>query len=112
MSVALGGHPLPLIVRRAGTVESLGTASPIVGWRSESVYTSANATLAPGDMVVMYTDGLLEAIAGRGETDDQALRALLGPLAGRPAEETAQALDAAIGDERGDDVAVMVTRVL
>jgi sigma-B regulation protein RsbU (phosphoserine phosphatase) len=112
LSVAVGGHPLPLIVRRAGRVESLGTASPILGWRSESVYTHAHATLAPGDMVVMYTDGLLEAIAGRGETDDLALRALLGPLAGHPAEEVAQAFDAAIGEERRDDVAVMVARVL
>ncbi|MHB1924203.1 MAG: PP2C family protein-serine/threonine phosphatase [Acidimicrobiales bacterium] len=112
ISVAVGGHPLPLIVRRAGGVESLGTASPIVGWRSQSTYTVAHATLAAGDMVVMYTDGLLEAIAGRGEPDDQALRSLLGPLAGQPADEVAQALDAAIGNERRDDVAVMVTRVL
>jgi phosphoserine phosphatase RsbU/P len=111
LTVALGGHPHPLVVRRGGAVERLGETAPVVGWWVEASFTDVAARLAPGDFMVMFTDGLLEAVAGRGSTDDTALQDLLGPLAGRSAAEVADQLDAELPDgELGDDAAFLVIR--
>ena len=83
LSLAVGGHPHPLLLRRDGTVEALGHTGPVVGWRPDVEF-PASATRRPGEVMVMFTDGLLEAVAGRGETEDVTLRRLLAPLAGRP----------------------------
>lgn len=112
LSVAVGGHPHPLIVRRDGAIERIGETGPLVGWVTESVYSCVDQMLNPGDAVVMFTDGLLESIAGQGETDGRALEAVLAPQAGRTAEELAAALDAAMGGDRRDDAAFLVIRVL
>jgi sigma-B regulation protein RsbU (phosphoserine phosphatase) len=109
--VALGGHPHPLVIRAGGEVEDIGTTAPIVGWQADTRYEDVDADLAAGDVMVLYTDGLLEAVAGHGETDDKALRDVLAPFAGCDAEAVAAALDAAIGtDEIGDDAAFLVVR--
>ena len=112
LSVAVGGHPHPLILRGGGQVERVGATGPIVGWLPGAPYPPATATLAPGDTLIAYTDGLLEAISGRGETDDGELRAMLAPLAGRAASQVADRLEAAMDTDRRDDAAVMVARIL
>jgi sigma-B regulation protein RsbU (phosphoserine phosphatase) len=93
VTVGLAGHPHPLLLRADGTVERLGTTSPVVGWTLEASYTEAAAPMSSGDLLVLFTDGTLEVVAGHGATDDQAVRALLAPLAGQPAEDVARALD-------------------
>ena len=59
---------------------------------------------------MMFTDGMLEAVAGRGETDDSTIRKVLHPLAGSTASHVADALDAALGADIGDDAAFLVVR--
>lgn len=113
LTVALGGHPHPLIVRRNGAVEQVGETAPVVGWLAEAAFTDAVAELAPDDFVVMFTDGLLEAIAGHGSIDDAAVAQLLRPLAGRSAGEVADRLDAELPDgEFRDDTAFLVIRAV
>jgi sigma-B regulation protein RsbU (phosphoserine phosphatase) len=111
VTVALGGHPRPLIVREDGSIEGIGCSGPIVGWQADAVFEEAAATLSPGDALLLFTDGVLEAVAGRGETDDATLRAVVAPLAGRSAAEMADALDAALGVDISDDAAFLVVRV-
>ncbi|HYO30554.1 MAG TPA: GAF domain-containing SpoIIE family protein phosphatase, partial [Thermomicrobiales bacterium] len=94
LTMALGGHPHPLLLRTDGTIEPIGQAGPLVGWRAEAEFADVQVRLCPGDVIVMFTDGLLEAIAGRGEIDDTAVQCLLRPLAGATADEVADALDA------------------
>ncbi len=109
--LALGGHPHPLVVRHDGTVEAWGKTAPLVGWTAEAAFTETTARLGPGDTLVLFTDGLLEAVAGHGETDDTALRRLLGPLAGRAADDVADGLDTALGTvEQRDDAAFLIVR--
>lgn len=110
VTMAIGGHPHPLVVRSDGTIESLGETGPIIGWRAGAAYHDAAARLAHGDLLVMFTDGMLEAIAGRGETDDSTIRQVLGPLAGSTASHVADALDTALGADIGDDAAFLVVR--
>lgn len=114
VDVALGGHPSPLLLRSDGSLEALGITGPIVGWAFDSSWVSTTGVLNPGDALVLYTDGLLEAVAGHGETDDARLRRILAPIAGRSAAEIADALDAALeptGSDRKDDAAFLVARV-
>ncbi|HUS61925.1 MAG TPA: GAF domain-containing SpoIIE family protein phosphatase [Acidimicrobiales bacterium] len=112
ITVALGGHPRPLIVRTDGRVESVGDTAPVVGWLAEAAFIDAEATLAAGDVLVMFTDGLLEAVTpGVSGTDDTALRALLVPVVGRSADEVAAHLDSFLpADDLADDAAFLVIR--
>jgi sigma-B regulation protein RsbU (phosphoserine phosphatase) len=112
VTVGLAGHPHPLLLRADGTVERLGTTSPVVGWTLEASYTEAAAPMSSGDLLVLFTDGTLEVVAGHGATDDQAVRALLVPLAGQPAEDVARELDDVLnGATLRDDAAFVVVAV-
>jgi sigma-B regulation protein RsbU (phosphoserine phosphatase) len=112
LSVAVGGHPRPLVVRADGTVDPIDAKGPIIGWFPDSRYEVATALLSAGDTIVLFTDGLLEAIAGHGETDDAPIRDVLGGCGGRRAEEVANRLDEAMADSLRDDAAFLVVRVL
>jgi sigma-B regulation protein RsbU (phosphoserine phosphatase) len=112
LTMSLGGHPHPLLLRTDGTVERVGQAGPLVGWQAEAEFEDVHVQLRTGDVMVMFTDGLLEAIAGRGEVDDSAVQRLLRPLANAPAEKVADALDGALGREVGDDAAFLVIRAV
>jgi sigma-B regulation protein RsbU (phosphoserine phosphatase) len=61
--LASGGHPLPLIRRADGTVEPLQhKTGRLLGYDAGDLHLSdASLTLAPGDMLVFYTDGYTEA---------------------------------------------------
>jgi len=110
VTMALGGHPHPLLLRTDGAVERVGRAGPLVGWQAEAEFHDVSVALRPGEVMVMFTDGLLEAIAGRGESDDSAVQQVLSPLAGATAGEVADALDAALGRNVSDDAAFLVIR--
>ena len=60
------GHPAPLWIRRNGEVVELGQSGPLLGVFSKSEYSQTCVQLAPGDLLVMYTDGLTEARDRRG----------------------------------------------
>jgi serine phosphatase RsbU (regulator of sigma subunit) len=69
-----------------------------------------------GDVLVLFTDGTLEVVGGHGATDDEQVRALLAPLAGRTAEDVARALDdvlvpAPSASPMRDDAAFVVVAV-
>jgi sigma-B regulation protein RsbU (phosphoserine phosphatase) len=93
LTVALGGHPHPLLLRADGTVERIGVTSPVVGWTLDASYSEVSTPMRTGDVLVLFTDGTLEVVAGHGATDDEQVRALLAPLAGRTAGDVARALD-------------------
>ena len=56
------GHNPPLLIRKNGEVEHLTTKSILLGAFDFADYTQAKTKLAPGDVVVMYTDGVTEAV--------------------------------------------------
>ncbi len=55
------GHTPGLIVRRGGSVEQLPHTSPVVGAFAEMTYASAETRLERGEVLFLYTDGLVEA---------------------------------------------------
>src|SRR5204862_7468052 len=58
VTVACGGHPLPVAVRADGTTEEVGVPGTLLGLVSQPVLQDAAAELGSGDTLVLYTDGL------------------------------------------------------
>ncbi|WP_018684925.1 PP2C family protein-serine/threonine phosphatase [Actinokineospora enzanensis] len=108
------GHPRPLIVRRDGTVEEPHCTGRLLGVFDDLALHTATDHLYPGDLVLLFSDGLLEArdTDGRlfGETE------LADTLAGLRSLPAAALVDALVsGSDRyhvNDDVAVLAIRHL
>jgi serine phosphatase RsbU (regulator of sigma subunit) len=112
LTVALGGHPLPLILRSDGRVDPVGKPGTLLGVLPSPTLADADATLAIGDALILYTDGILD-IGDRSMTDDPDwLAKQLAGSAGRSADEIAERLaQAAVnrhGGEPRDDIAILV----
>ena len=113
MLLCCGGHPLPLVLRSNGQVEPVGKLGTLLGADVEPALSDVVIELAPGDVVVLYTDGVTEVRAGRKELfGHRDLADLLARSAGLPADSIAQrvqdaVLDAANGRPR-DDIAILV----
>jgi phosphoserine phosphatase RsbU/P len=59
---ALGGHPPPLLVRRAdGSVTELDERGIFLGFDAAATYTTATLRLESDARLVLYTDGVIEA---------------------------------------------------
>ncbi|HEX2038647.1 MAG TPA: SpoIIE family protein phosphatase [Acidimicrobiales bacterium] len=114
-TLACGGHPLPLVLRADGTVESVGSPGTLLGLWPEPELADEGVTLSAGDALVFYTDGALEARHGREQLGEERLKEIVGRCAGLRAPEVADAV--AEGVEAfelgvaGDDLAVVVLRV-
>ncbi len=115
VDVACGGHPPPVLIRADGTTEEVGVAGTLVGVFPEVELTTVHTVIAPGDTLVAYTDGVIEARDDDGrQFDVEGIYDVLGPLAGRPAHELVDALEAAVlriqGGISHDDIAVLVAQ--
>ena len=65
MRFANAGHPKPLVLRRAENrvemlVNACGHGQPALGLFEEPPYETSETALAPGDLVMLFTDGLFE----------------------------------------------------
>ena len=112
LTVALGGHPPPLALRRDGRVDVIGKPGTLLGALPSPVVADVDASLAPSESIVFYTDGLLES-RDRSKADDPGwLASLLSGANGVSAEELAdQLIRIAIerqGGEPRDDIAILV----
>jgi hypothetical protein len=115
VAMGSGGHPLPLVRRREGGVSELGRPGTLLGVREQVAIQDAESLLAPGDLLLAFTDGLIE---GRrdGELFGEARLAAL--LAASLAEAELSAVVAAIeraaadfaAGPNQDDVAVLAVR--
>lgn len=60
------GHNPPFLLRhKTGHVEFLRNGGPVLGPTPDATYTRGFARLEPGDLLCMYTDGIIEAHDGR-----------------------------------------------
>ena len=115
VTVASAGHPLPLVVRASGVVETLGVPGTLLGPFRAVRISDVDGRLDPGDALVLYTDGVTEARRGAEMFGEARLTDLLARTAGRPADEIAGAIEGAVvafhGGPLADDLAVLVVRV-
>jgi sigma-B regulation protein RsbU (phosphoserine phosphatase) len=110
------GHPVPLLIRenRAQMLESHGLLLGIV---PEARYRSATVDLAPGDLLVVYSDGITEA---RSQSQELfSWEGIAGSVAGHShmsSEELLELIWSRVndhaGDRENDDRTLLVLKVL
>jgi len=112
VTLAVAGHPLPLLLRADGSVLEVGEPGSLAGVLEEPDLTDVSLDLHPGDTLVLYTDGVTEARAGSLFFGEARLRAALTRCAGLRASEISAALIDAVGRfQQGpprDDLALLV----
>jgi sigma-B regulation protein RsbU (phosphoserine phosphatase) len=64
-SLGLGGHPRPLLHRADGSVVEVGAPGSLVGVLEDPDFEDASVDLQPGDALLLFTDGVIEARRGR-----------------------------------------------
>jgi serine phosphatase RsbU (regulator of sigma subunit) len=110
------GHYPPYILERGNsrTTRSLPRTGMLLGVEQEEKWSQASVQLAPGDVLVLYTDGILDAEdAGGGFFGRERLLSTLWANLNRSAQEIQEALLEAVADfSRGavqsDDIALVV----
>ena len=106
------GHVPPLVVGRDG-VQQLKTTDMVIGLFAAAQYRNQSVTLAPGDSLVMFTDGVTEAEnAEEEQLGLDPVATLLTPLHGTRAGELLDSIEKHvqlfIGDTpAGDDVTML-----
>ncbi len=117
LAFANGGHNLPYVVRKNGSVEQIDCDSGIVlAVLPGFDFPGGDLELEPGDVVFFYTDGITEAMNEEGEEfGDDALAQLLAGIAGSDAatysERVVEAVRAHAGEaEQSDDITCLCLR--
>jgi PAS domain S-box-containing protein len=114
--LAAGGHPSPLLVSAGAPTREIEVKGMLLGVEADPVIEPVNLTLGPGDTLVLYTDGVVDARPVGGERfGEDRLRAAVDAAAGGSAEAVATAVDEAVAafepDLQRDDRAIVVLRV-
>lgn len=115
MSVCVAGHLPPLRIGPDGVVQRVGGgAGTVLGVWEQADLEQERVELAPGERLVLYTDGVLDADRSRELTEDAFAEVLGREAALGSAADTVRAVERAVipgGDEPGrDDVALLVVR--
>ncbi|MPZ97019.1 MAG: SpoIIE family protein phosphatase, partial [Propionibacteriales bacterium] len=115
LSVSIGGHHQPLVRRATGVVEQVGRLGTALGLIEDPDLYDATVDLDPGDVLCLFTDGLVEARHDRDLFGTENAAEVLAEHAGRSPEEIVAALAASArrfhGSQLTDDLAVLVVRV-
>lgn len=116
------GHNPPLLLRVDGTIDELTTGGLLLGMLGEQPYKQETVTMAPGEVIVLYTDGITEAVGPSAEEDDpdamfgeEALYDVIRQNRQLPATAIKDAILAAVtahtsGVAQSDDITLVVIR--
>jgi phosphoserine phosphatase RsbU/P len=109
------GHN-PAVVIRRGAVIWLEASAPPVGLFAETVYQAQAVPLYPGDLIIAYTDGIVEAT--NAASDEWGADGLLAALKRCPTPQPAAIVEAAFtaldefsGDSQADDATILAALV-
>jgi PAS domain S-box-containing protein len=115
VTVCSGGHPLPLVLRADGAVETVGKPGRLLGVFPESLLSDQVVDLGPGDSMVLYTDGVTEQVRQGVPVGVERLGAAVQAAAGKDANGIVDAIERVVFEsgraEARDDVAIVVLRV-
>jgi PAS domain S-box-containing protein len=109
--VALAGHPAPVILRGDGSVDLAGRFGTMAGLRHDPQLHDLDVRLGAGDVLLLYTDGVIEAGSRRAPFGEDGLAKVLAGLAGQSPQAVVDAVERAVvaaqpGDPR-DDIALL-----
>jgi serine phosphatase RsbU (regulator of sigma subunit) len=119
LEVTVAGHPLPVIVAVDGTARLAGEPGTLLGAFEDIALRPTGEHLAPGDTLVLYTDGVGDVAPPHGLDEDEVTRLLVDAASGagpaRPeviADRIQDRLAAVLPmDDRTDDVALLILQV-
>ena len=115
LTVSVAGHPLPLSVRADGAVREVGAHGRLLGVDPEPLLTDDADTLSPGELLVLYTDGVVDARGAGGFFGEERLRALLADCAHEAPSRVVQRIESAVlaasAGRLRDDVAIVALRL-
>ena len=109
------GHPPPILFKESGDFE-LGTGGTILGPIAESVFRRGFAFIFPGDILLLYTDGIIERADPQGNhLGKDGIKEFMRGEYGKPAREIVGELFIMLrkyggGDEFQDDATVIVVK--
>ena len=112
-----GGHDAPMLIRPDGSSELLSlTGGVALGVAPDIEFPSNTVQLEPGDTILLYTDGITEAMNGDGE--QFGVKRMHDVFAASPPENSQQAAEAMfeavrdfVGDTpQSDDITCLVLR--
>jgi PAS domain S-box-containing protein len=116
VTLASGGHPLPLVLRADGTITEVGTPGTLLGVFDAELLTlvDVDVRLEVGDTLVLFTDGVTEAQGPTGMFGEERLAEVLAACAGLDAQGVVDAVIGALlrfsNSDRNDDIAVLAVR--
>lgn len=114
-----GGHNPPFVLRRSGVVEELPQAKgPLIGLDAKKIFEAGHARLEPGDLLLAFSDGVVEAensaqeLYGEARAED-ALSRLRGKNARAVVETIREDLRKFTGEApQSDDITLLALRYL
>ncbi|MBV8076286.1 MAG: SpoIIE family protein phosphatase [Planctomycetaceae bacterium] len=114
LTIVTAGHMGPIILRRGEGIEIVGPeqGGMPLGVTEEMNYRSVGASIAPGDVVVLYTDGVTDAMNPKGKPfGDKRLRQVILGAPGGPSQVGAAILRAVrkhiSGAPQADDLTLL-----
>jgi PAS domain S-box-containing protein len=115
ITISSAGHPPALIAGPQGTVREAPAAGPLLGAFDDARWPQEDVDVSTGELVLLYTDGVIETPGERDRFGTERLKSLLGQSAGASPQEVLERLDAALdafrdGPRRDDVVALALRR--
>jgi sigma-B regulation protein RsbU (phosphoserine phosphatase) len=109
------GHNPPLLLRATGDVDRLPATAPVIGLFDEWTCTVSESRIAPGDTLVIFTDGVTEAMRGEDEEfgEDRLFDTIRAHVHEPPAavlSSTVSRVKAFSGSTQSDDLTLVVAR--
>ena len=118
LELASAGHPTPFLVRAGAVERPLLLTEPAIGVELGAAlapYPTETLQVRPGDLVVLFTDGITEMRDEQGRFFEEQMGGLLAPCHDRPAAEVVsllmEAAEAFSARPAGDDRAVLCIRL-
>ncbi|MDN5750377.1 MAG: SpoIIE family protein phosphatase [Pseudonocardia sp.] len=116
VDLVLAGHLQPVLVHTDGTAELIGSFGTAVGLVPSVQLACTRHRIAPGETLLVYTDGVTERRRKQVQFGSQRLLTAAAAAAGQPAAQVVEAVRAAVerfsGDPRDDDIALLAVRAV
>ncbi len=112
--LASGGHHPPMVARRNGEVDVVASEGVLLGMFDQIRFEDVSIELGPGDVLLLYTDGLTDVVIDGELLGDGWLRSELASVRDKSVNEIIRTIDERIRVTGGvlvDDVAMLGLKV-
>lgn len=116
LTFARGGHPHPILLHADGAVEPLESDGGLLGVFPGETFDERIVQLAPGDRVILFTDGIEVCFSDDIKANEQRWRAELEARRDMPADQLLSEFADLVDEERGslspkDDLTIVIMEV-